>query len=96
MLIVPPLTMLCTLLYFTFLYLTSPGVSASEGAIDIINAFKQIMFKCSKMLYNFDSGITDKLSCNDALAVALILVRELACNCSARTNRMFRTNGFNH
>ena len=63
-LVVPPLTMLCTLLYFTLRYLTSLGVTAGEGAIDITNAFQEIMFKCSKMLYNFDSGITYKLSCN--------------------------------
>ena len=39
MLVDPPLTMLCTLLYFTLRYLTSPGVAADEGAIDIIHAF---------------------------------------------------------
>ena len=95
-LVFPPLTMLCTLLYFTLRYLTSPGVSASEGAIDIINAFQEIMFKCSKMLYNFDSGITYKLSCNGVLVVVLVPARTLACNRSTPTKRMLCIHVFNY
>ena len=89
-------TLLCTLLYSTLRYLTSPGVTASEGAIDIINAFQEIMFKCSKMLYNFASGITYKLYCNAHLGLVSVSVRALRCKHCVRTKHTIFINISNH
>ena len=51
-------TMLCILLYLTLHYLTPPGVSADEVAINTSNAFQESMWKCNKMLYKFDCRFT--------------------------------------
>ena len=93
----PRLTLPClTLLYFTLHYLISPGVTASEVAIDIMNALQEVMLKCSKMLWKFDSGITYKFSRNAHLGPALLSVRALHCKHCVRTKHTSCRNIFNH
>ena len=84
-----------TCLYFALQYLTSPDVTASEVAIDIINAFQEIMLKCSNIHYKFDSGITYTLSYNALLEPMWVSMRTLHCKHYIPTKRMNRINVFN-